>query len=171
MLCEKHNQLALKGLTCRVVLVVVVEVVVVVMKMGENNERTWRLIIDVKSTSVTDRTHTHACVDVYMHRIPLWLYMCERLEALYLKHYNNTQPNLIMRYKTYSIFSATPLHPHTHARTPTHTLSRNLSLPLTYKLKPVSYMLSVYYYRSSTRVVLQNWWPDCCNQVKNKIGF
>ena len=40
MLCEKHNQLALKGLTCRVVLVVVVEVVVVVMKMGENNERT-----------------------------------------------------------------------------------------------------------------------------------
>ena len=44
MVCEKQNQQALRGLTCKVVLVVVMEVVVVVMvmhmKMGENNERT-----------------------------------------------------------------------------------------------------------------------------------
>ena len=49
MICEKQNQRALKGLSCKVVLVVVVEVVVVEvvvvvmvmhMKMGENNART-----------------------------------------------------------------------------------------------------------------------------------
>ena len=75
--------------------------------------------------------------------ILLW-YTCVtvRLKALYMKHYNNTQPNLIMCYSSQSI-PHSPLHSHVHAHaltqiwtrthkhTPTHTntLSSNLFIP------------------------------------------
>ena len=39
-----------------------------------------------------------------MRRIPLWLYTCVRLKAPYMKHYNNTQPSLIIHYISHSIF-------------------------------------------------------------------
>ena len=42
---------------------------------------------------------------------------------LYVKHYNNTQPNLIMHYISHSI--SPPLHPHA----PPYTQSHNPSLP------------------------------------------
>ena len=33
----------------------------------------------------------------------LFDYTCVRLKAIYMKHYNNTQPNLIMHYTSHSI--------------------------------------------------------------------
>ena len=48
------------------------------------------------------------------------------LKALYMKHDNNTQPNLIMCYISHS-FPPPPLHPHTHTHTHTHT--HNLATP------------------------------------------
>ena len=58
------------------------------------------------------------------------IYTCVRLKALYMKHYNNTQPNLI----THSISHFIPhplLHPHTHTPPPlhTHTISQPLASP------------------------------------------
>ena len=55
-------------------------------------------------------------------------YACVMLKALYMKHDNNTQPNLIMRYISHS-FPPPPLHPPPPPHTHTHTQSRNPSLP------------------------------------------
>ena len=58
----------------------------------------------------------------------LYDYTCAKLEALYIKHYNNTQSNSIMPYISHSIplsFVSTPTQVHTH----THTQSHNPPLP------------------------------------------
>ena len=62
-----------------------------------------------------------------MLRIPLW-YTRVRLKALHTKHYNNTQPNLIMHYISRSI-PPPPLHPHMCTHTHTHTHTYNLATP------------------------------------------
>ena len=55
-----------------------------------------------------------------------------RLKALYMKHYNNTPPNLIMHYISHST-PPPPLHPHTrkhtHTRTHIHAVSQPLASP------------------------------------------
>ena len=59
---------------------------------------------------------------------------CVRLKALYIKHYNNTQPNLITHYISHSVPPSPPAstlaraHPLPPAPPPTHT--RNLATPL-----------------------------------------
>ena len=45
---------------------------------------------------------------------------------LYMKHYNNTQPNLIIHYISHSI----PSLPYIHTRTPTYTVSQPQSRSL-----------------------------------------
>jgi len=49
-----------------------------------------------------------------------------RRNILYMKHYNNTQPNLIIHYISYSI----PSLPYIHTRTPTYTVSQPQSRSL-----------------------------------------
>ena len=63
--------------------------------------------------------------------------MCVRFKALYMKHYNNTQPNLtvhdilLLCISLYEYIPHSPLHPQmrtcTHAYIATHTLSQPLS--------------------------------------------
>ena len=48
---------------------------------------------------------------------------CVRLKVLYMKHHNNTEPNLIMRYLSHAI-PCSPLHAHTH----THMLYTHCNL-------------------------------------------
>ena len=54
---------------------------------------------------------------------------CVRLKVLYMKHYNNRQPNLIMHYLSHSIPHSIPLSPLPH--TNTHTSLLPLSPPPT----------------------------------------
>ena len=62
---------------------------------------------------------------------------------LYMKHYNNTQPNLIIHYISHSI----PSLPYIHTRTPTYTVSqpqsRSLSILIFWILFTV-YVFTVY---------------------------
>ena len=60
---------------------------------------------------------------------------CMRLKVLSMKHYNNTQPNLIMHYISHSIPHSPPL-PHTYTHTHTHTHTHTSLLPLSPSLSP-----------------------------------
>ena len=62
-------------------------------------------------------------------------YTCVRLKELYMKHYNNIQPNLIMPYVLSHSVPPPPLHPHTLTYTQSHNPSRPpLSLPVSLHL-------------------------------------
>ena len=50
---------------------------------------------------------------------------CVRLKVLYMKHYNNTQPKLIMHYISHSI-PPLPTHALMHTCTPTHSCNPSL---------------------------------------------
>ena len=56
---------------------------------------------------------------------------CVRLKALYIKHYNNTQPNLITHYISHSVPPSPPAstHARAHPLPPPHTHTRNLATP------------------------------------------
>ena len=61
-----------------------------------------------------------------MRKIPRRLYAWGTFFSM--KHYNSTQPNLIMRYVSHSV-PCPPLGPHIHMHTHPHTISQPLASP------------------------------------------
>ena len=69
--------------------------------------------------------------------------ICETLKALYVNHYNNTQPNLIMHYISHSI-PPPPLHPHTRTHAQLRTISQPLASPLSLPVSSLPQYLYIY---------------------------
>ena len=51
-------------------------------------------------------------INAFLNRESLYDYTCVRLNALYVKHYSNAQPNLITRHVSHSIPSSSPASTH-----------------------------------------------------------